>query len=301
MKIEVVLELYKQHMKNINLAESTMNQYTRELKNFSDFLIKMNIDQITDIKGIHMDMFNAQLILEGNKATTRSRKKSVINKFFDYCLKREILEKNPVDVIERIKVTDDDKKKKDIVTDKELEKILKKIDKKSIFKTKNRCLVNMFTFSGIRVSELCGMKWEDIDFKNKTIGIRGKGRKNRLVPLIKDVETELKGLKKEQIPKSDYVFTVKNTGIPMKPRSVHDIIKRYAKEAKIDKIISPHRLRATAATNYLREGVNLRYIQMLLGHKSLATTMLYMNPDEQEMNQALHDAAKSMRKKGKIN
>lgn len=297
--IKTVFELYKQHMVNINLAENTINQYTREIGAFMNFLADVHIENINDIKGIHMDMFNAQLIRNGNKPTTRSRKKSVINKFFDYCVKREIIDKNPADVIEKIKVTDEDRKKKDVLTDKEREKILKKIEKKSIYKTKNRCMVNMFNYCGIRVSELCGMKWDDIDFKNKTIAIRGKGRKNRRVPLIQEVEEDLKQLKKEQAPKSEFVFTVKKSGKQMQPRSVHDIIKRYAKEAKINKTISPHRLRATAATNYLREGVNLRYIQMLLGHESLATTMLYMNPDEQEMNQALHDAAKKMKKKGK--
>jgi site-specific recombinase XerD len=101
------------------------------------------------------------------------------------------------------------------------------------------------------------------------------------------------------VPKSEYVFTVKKTGEPMKPRGVRDLVNRYSKKAVPDKNISPHRLRATAATTYLREGVNLRYIQMLLGHESLATTMLYMNPDEQEMNQAIHNVAKKLKKKGK--
>ncbi|MED4284941.1 tyrosine-type recombinase/integrase [Priestia megaterium] len=297
MNIKDVLELYKQHMKNKNLADSTYNQYVKELGYFINFLSDQHIERVNEIKAIHIDMFNAQLIREGNKATTRSRKKSIINKYFDYCIKMEIIEKNPSNIIGSIKVTDDDRKKKDILTDKDKEKILKKIEKKSKFKLKNKCIVQVLLYCAVRVSELCGLKWEDIDFQNKTISIKGKGRKNRRVPLFKELEDDLKKLRSEQVPKSEFVFTAKNTGNPMKPRSVHDLIKKYT--SSINKNIGPHRLRATAATDYLREGVNLRYIQMLLGHESLATTMLYMNPDEQEMNQALQSAAKNMRKKGK--
>ncbi|MCK2000634.1 tyrosine-type recombinase/integrase [[Brevibacterium] frigoritolerans] len=298
MLIQDVFELYKQNMLNINLAENTMNQYTREIGKFIEFLHDNKVENVEDIKGFHIEMFNAKLIRDGNKAVTRSRKNSIVSNFFDYGVKHEIIDKNPASVI-KIKMTDDDRKKKDVLTDKEKEKILKKIDSKSIYKTKNRCLVNMFIYCAIRVSELCGLKWEDIDFKNKTISIRGKGRKNRRVPLFKEVEGELKKLKQEQEPKSVFVFTVKKTDKQMQPRAVHDLIKKYTKAANIKKNIGPHRLRATAATDYLREGVNLRYIQMLLGHASLATTMLYMNPDEQEMNQALQNAVKSMKKKGK--
>ncbi|WP_456364411.1 tyrosine-type recombinase/integrase [Priestia aryabhattai] len=297
MHIQDVLELYKQHMKNKNLADSTFNQYVKEIGYFIDFLKGHHIELLSDIKAIHIDMFNALLIRDGNKATTRSRKKSIINKYLDYAVKMEILDKNPANVIGSIKVTDDDKKKKDILTQKDKEKILKKIETKSKFKLKNKCIVRVLLYCAIRVSELCGLKWEDIDFQNKTISIKGKGRKNRRVPLFKELEEDLKKLKQEQVPKSEYVFTAKHTGKPLKPRSVHDLIKKYT--SSINKNIGPHRLRATAATDYLREGVNLRYIQMLLGHESLATTMLYMNPDEQEMNQALQSAAKNMRKKGK--
>ena len=299
MHLNDVLNLYMQHLKNKNLAISTINQYEKELGYFIRFLEDNHIERIDGIKSIHIDMFNAHLIREGNLATTRSRKKSIINKYFDYCVKMEILDKNPANIIGSIKVTDDDRKKKEILSEKDKEKILKKVEKKSIFKVKNRCIINNFLYCGIRVSELCGLKWEDIDYQNKNIAIRGKGRKNRRVPLFKELENDFKQLKQEQVPKSEYVFTSKKSGRPMQPRAIHHIVKKYTGEANIGKTIGPHRLRATAATDYLREGVNLRYIQMLLGHESLATTMLYMNPDEQEMNQALQNAAKSMKKKGK--
>ncbi|NGY88420.1 site-specific integrase [Bacillus megaterium] len=93
MNIRDVLELYKQHMKNKNLADSTYNQYVKELGYFISFLSDLHIESVNQIKAIHIDMFNARLIREGNKATTRSRKKSIINKYFDYCVKMEIIEK----------------------------------------------------------------------------------------------------------------------------------------------------------------------------------------------------------------
>ena len=295
----MAIELYKQNMLNKNLADSTMRLYVKELNYFATFLETLKITNVEDIKGIHLDMFNAMLIRNGNKPNTRSRKKSIIHKFFEYCVKFEIIEKNPSNVLDSIKVTDADRKKKDILTPKEKDKIFNKIEKNSRDALKLRCLFKVLSQCAIRVSELCNLKWEDIDTKNKNITIHGKGRKLRKVPLFKDLEEDLKQWKKEQPGSCEYVFTVKNTEKPMQPRGVHDLVKRYAKNAKIDKNIGPHALRRTAATDYLREGVNIKYIQMLLGHSSIATTMLYTNPGEDEMSLALHEAVKSMKRKGK--
>lgn len=295
----MVIELYKQNMLNKNLAESTMRLYEKELNYFASYLETLKITNIEDVKGIHLDMFIATLIRNGNKPNTRSRKKSIIQKFFEYCVRFEIVDKNPTNALDSIKVTDADRKKKDVLTAKEKEKIFSKIEKNSRDSLKLRCLFKVLSQCAIRVSELCNLKWEDIDYKNKSITIYGKGRKMRKVPLFKDLEEDLKLLKKEQSKTCEYVFTVKNSEKPMQPRGVHDLVKRYTKNAKISKNIGPHALRRTAATDYLREGVNIKYIQMLLGHSSIATTMLYTTPGEEEMNEALQEAAKSMKKKRK--
>lgn len=298
MKLTDIQDLYIQNLHNINLSENTILNYKRELGYFFDFLSTIPVVTITEIKSVHINMYIAHLVKKGNKAATRTRKKSVLKNFFDYCIQMELLEKDPTGIVGKIKITDADKKKKEILTIKEQEKVLKAIDKKSVNKLKNSCIFNLFIYCGIRVSELCGLLWEDIDFKNKLITIRGKGRKTRKVPLVKEVETDLRQLKKEQTPSSEYVFTAKKTGLPMSSRNVRSIVKRYCDSAKITKNISPHRLRATAATSYLREGVNMRYIQMLLGHSTMSTTAIYLNPEEQEMNNAVQNAAKKIRKKG---
>ncbi|MGF7534934.1 tyrosine-type recombinase/integrase [Bacillus mexicanus] len=298
MKLTDTRDLYIQNLWNINLSERTISNYNKELGYFFDFLSTISIETITDIKSVHINMYIAHLVKKGNKAATRTRKKSVLKKFFEYCIQMELIEKDPSAVIGKIKVTDADKKKKEILTLKEQEKVLKAIDKKSTNKLKNICIFNLFIYCGIRVSELCGLLWEDIDFKSKLITIRGKGRKTRKVPLVKEVESDLKQLKKEQTPRSEYIFTAKKTGLPMSDRNVRSIISRYCESAKISKNISPHRLRATAATSYLREGVNMRYIQMLLGHSTMSTTAIYLNPEEQEMNDAVQSAARKIRKKG---
>ncbi|MGN5651081.1 tyrosine-type recombinase/integrase [Bacillus sp. Brlt_9] len=300
MLIRDVFELYKQNMRNINLAESTIHQYSKELTRFINFLEENKIQEISDVKGFHIDMFNALLMRSGNVASTRSRKKSTLNNLFDYALKMEIIERNPVNIIGKIKITDGDTKPKEILSEKDSEKLRKQIEKKSLYKTKNICIINVFSYCAIRVSELSRMKWEDIDFKNKIITVKkGKGRKDRRVPLFKEIEDDLKKLKKEQSPKSDYVFTAKNTGRPMQPRSIHDLIKRHSSAAKIKKNVGCHTFRHTAATKYLTEGVNLRYIQKLLGHSNISTTMRYLNPDEQEVNKALQDAVTKINKRGK--
>jgi integrase/recombinase XerD len=146
-------------------------------------------------------------------------------------------------------------------------------------------------YTGLRVSELCYLNVEDIDFKEKTIKVRsGKGDKDRLVIFEDKTENALKEhltYKNRHICKDDpaaiFASAVKGRMIP---RTVEEIVKKYAKLAGINKQVTPHVLRHTMATTLLKHGADIRIIQQLLGHASIATTQIYTHVDEEMLKRA---------------
>lgn len=278
------LELYANHLESKNNSPNTIDQYIAELKRFSNFLETKRINGIHEIETIHIDLYQAKLMKE-NKSTSVKKKISVLRGFFKYMVTRKYLKENPMAALETVKVKDSDRKKKENLTVEEALRLIESTEKNSIptMKLRNKVLMMAFLFFGIRVSELCSLKVEDISFKNKTIYILdGKGGKNREVPLFDELTADFKEYLKQKKTKSDYFFTTKTTKRPLKPRAVLDLVKRHVEKAKIKKNIGCHSLRRTSATLLLEDGFDPRKIQLFLGHSSINTTMLYLNPDIEE-------------------
>jgi integrase/recombinase XerD len=141
-------------------------------------------------------------------------------------------------------------------------------------------MLEMLYATGLRVSELVNLKFEQISFRQGVVRITGKGNKERLVPVGEEAMAWL-GNYMIQARKSilgerqcDYLF-VTNRGDSMTRQAFWHIIKRHAKKAGIDKELSPHTLRHAFATHLLNHGADLRVVQLLLGHSDLSTTQIY--------------------------
>jgi len=132
---------------------------------------------------------------------------------------------------------------------------------------------------GLRISELCGLKVEDIDFNEQTVSVRGKGKKERLVPIGKPAISAIlnywKQLPAKPLPDEPVFFSNVKKREPMYPRLVQLKIKRYLALAGLDPSITPHTLRHSFATHLLDAGADLRSVQELLGHAHLVTTQIY--------------------------
>ncbi len=159
-----------------------------------------------------------------------------------------------------------------------------------IVKTRDRLILTLLYSSGLRVSELVNLIVKDIDFEERTILIRGKGEKDRVV--LFDKNAKLLILEYLNLRKTDnkYLFTNRR-GMPLTPRYVQLMIKKYGKKAGITKKITPHVLRHSYATHLLKNGVDIRVIQQLLGHSSLSTTQIYTSVDMDTLK-TVYDQAK---------
>ena len=296
MHITKAISYFVNNCENSNLSNGTVNQYKKELEKFNLFLEKELAGgglNMGDIKSFHIEEYLSNSIKSGNMTNTRVRKKSILDSFFTFSIKQEFIEKNPMDKIARIKMKDVDQKKRETLNIQEYLRLIKKAES-GLHGERNKVLIKIAIFGGLRVSEINALRWTDIDFVEKKIYIKGKGGKIRSVPLFEEVEADLKHYKKTN--SAEYLFPGRDKDKPLTTRAILKMVKENAQKAKINKLVGCHTLRRTAATIYLKEKVNIRYIQLYLGHSDISTTMRYMNPEELEITNRFKEAFKNINK-----
>lgn len=299
------IELFIDHLHNLNRSELTIQKYKRELKEFESFLGRKKIDEIEKVKMIHLDFYQSELTKKGNSSSSRANKASIHRTFFKFLHSRNYIETNPAISLDPIKIKDTDRKKKETLTVDEAIKLIERTEKNSIplLKQRNKCILLIFLFCGLRVSELINIELDDIDLKNKILLVnKGKGGKERRVPFNHEVAKEIKEYIKSRKVASSYLFTRKTSSEPLSRRAVHDLIKRHSGKAKLKKNIGCHSLRRTSATINLQSDINIRNIQKFLGHSDISTTMMYLDPDEETVHQQIRDnniLGKKMKRKKK--
>jgi site-specific recombinase XerD len=154
-------------------------------------------------------------------------------------------------------------------------------------------MVTLFLQTGLRVSELVNLKLTDIDFTSNEITVRqGKGRKDRVVPLVKQAEQALKTYLKvrDAQPEYDEVFIARN-GTSMDVRTVRYRIHKYYKEAGIKKKASVHTLRHTFSTHQIHNGLKINQLKAVLGHRRMETTYKYVHLDRTNLRTEMEQGA----------
>lgn len=278
-----------------NYSENTISSYELDLNMFHDFLVSHNRSlDVNEINKTIVRRFIQEKIVKDNlKPRTMHRKISSLRSFTKYCTQENILENDFMIGIERPR-TDD--KLPVYMTLPELRKLFKYLDKNiGRFGIRNNLMFKLLATSGMRRSELVSLIWEQIDLTNNTIKVYGKGKKERLVPLhpitLPLFETYRSSSLEYQLHPSQPVF-LNRSGNRLNPRGLHKIFKETLERAGLpSQRFSLHHLRHTFATLLLqenKENVDLRIVQELLGHESLATTQVYTHVDFSEKQKAIH-------------
>ena len=156
---------------------------------------------------------------------------------------------------------------------------------------RDHAILTIMAYTGLRVSEVCHLNGEDINLGERTLSVvSGKGDKDRMVVFAQPTAVALRRwLEKREEVGHDALFLNRGGG-RLTPRSVQRIVKHYADEAGIRKVVTPHVLRHTMATTLLRHGADIRIIQQLLGHSSIATTQIYTHVDDAMLRTAYDKA-----------
>jgi len=260
------------------LSINTVDSYRRDLLKFYNFLGDVEID---DISASDVDEFAEFLKDEGLSQNSRSRAFSCLRSFFKYLQLEENLKK---DLTEEISVPKKKKNLPEFLSEEEVSRLLDAPSVSTIKGIRDKALLELLYATGMRVSEIVNLRLNNLDIEEKIVRIKGKGSKERLVPVGDIAMKFLMQYLLEARPRiasskaENYIF-LNMRGKKLTRVGIWKILKQYALQAGIEKNIYPHILRHTFATHLLKNGCDLRSLQLLLGHASLLTTQVYTHLD----------------------
>lgn len=264
------LENYRNYLKYERAySDNTVGAYMNDLNKYEEFLKKDILESDTE------DLEKYLKYIKNLESTTVAHKITSIKSYFNYNIKRGIINMNPADKVSRPKLT---KHLPEYLTEEEVGKLLD-VEVKSPYDYRNKTILELLYSSGIRISELVNIKTPNYDSEECLIRIMGKGSKERIVPLgdyavniMNDYMNNYRPLINKK--HTDYIF-INNRGDKISRQFIFKVIKKEALKKGIKKDISPHTLRHTFATHLLKNGADLRIIQELLGHENISTTQIY--------------------------
>ena len=264
-----------------NMSLNTASSYKADLKIFFKFLTQQNLTVETVRKNEISKFFQSQRE-RGFSDNTVSRRLSTIKQFFKFLILEDLLDRNPCEDIKNFKKT---KKLPNFLSEEEVVRILNSastVGKNNVERARNKALIEILYASGMRVSELVSLRKSLFNGTPELILIKGKGNKERMVPISKialsAIKKYLAELKKDSIElyKSDFLFPSRSKSGYLNRERFFLIIKEVANTAGLNaKYVSPHKIRHAFASHLLSNGADLRVIQTLLGHKNLSTTEIY--------------------------
>ena len=278
---ELIIRKYQQYLKlEKSLSLNTLDAYLTDLDKLMSFLTLEGI-YVLDVCLSDLQRFAAGLHDIGIHPRSQARIMSGIKSFFHFLIMADYREDDPSELLEGPKIGF---KLPEVLTVEEIDTIIATVDMSKKEGQRNRAILETLYSCGLRVSELCNLKLSELYFDEGFIKVEGKGSKQRLVPIspraIKEIKYWLLDRNLGKIKKGfeDYVFLAR-WGNSISRIMVFHLIKELAEKAGITKNISPHTFRHSFATHLLEGGANLRAIQCMLGHESIATTEIYTHID----------------------
>lgn len=242
--------------------------------------------------------FLAHLGEQQYSAATMARKIATLRSFYKWAERRGIASSNPMTLI---RTPRQNKRLPKAITVEQVERLLSAPDTTDVLGCRDRAMLETLYSTGLRVSELVGLEIDDVDAAGEAVRIRGKGKKERVVPLGSHALAALR--RYLDMLRSDARFAglfdgtrgsrpmfVNKHGSRLSSRSVRRKLDKYLKQVGLDPTISPHTLRHSFATHLLENGADLRSVQELLGHQSLSTTQVYTHLTAQRLQNTYKQA-----------
>ena len=267
-----------------NVSEHTRIAYIADVEEFVAFLQKNDFikqrDEIVSVGAETIRAYLGYLFRQKVKKVTGNRKISSLRTFYKYLIRNGKTKNNPAEMVQTAKT---EKYMPNFLSVDEMFELLNAQSDNSISGLRNLAMLELFYSSGLRLSELAGLNVTDVDFNQALVKVRGKGRKERIVPVGEPARKAVQGYlaktsetrKKVDADVFKSPLFLNARGARITVRSIARIVDEATKKSGIGRKISPHALRHTFATHLLNAGADLRSIQELLGHESLSTTQKY--------------------------
>lgn len=282
------LDDFLQHLKyERNASAHTLRNYESDLVQFYDHLAPPTTTgerrqvNIRDIDHLTIREYMAALYEKKKKKSSIHRKVAALRTFFRYLCREGVLESNPAQLVNSPRV---ERTLPNHLTIEQMVKFIETPETDTVLGKRDRAILELLYASGLRVSELVNLNLADIDFTNQAVRVKGKGRKERIVPFGNHALEAMQGylaVRGELLVEADaekmepLAVFMNYQGTRITTRSVGRMVDKYVKICADIHHISPHSLRHSFATHLLDSGADLRVIQELLGHVRLTTTQLY--------------------------
>ncbi|MBO4661210.1 MAG: site-specific tyrosine recombinase XerD [Bacteroidaceae bacterium] len=277
-----ILRRYMQYLRlEKSVSENTLDAYSRDLQKLVNFYADNGIDFRT-VMLRDFDLFAGTLKESGVSARSIARILSGVRSFYHFLTLEGEVQQDPTELLESPKIG---KHLPQVLGLEEIDRILSAIDQSKPEGVRDHCIIEVLYSCGLRISELCNLKMSDLYLDEGFIKVMGKGNKERLVPISSRAIQELHNWFAVRchirISKGyeDYVFLSRTRGKALSRISLFVYIQKHARNAGIEKEISPHVFRHSFATHLVQGGANLRAIQEMLGHEDISTTEIYMHLD----------------------
>lgn len=272
-----------------SLSPNTLDAYMSDVNKFRDFLREGGKDLLVAAIDDFRD-FLAALNDVGILPRSQARILSSLRSFYGFLRLDGFLENDPTELLKTPKIG---MRLPSVLSVQEIDDIINAIDLSKPEGQRNRAMIEMLYSCGLRVSELCNLKLSHLYLSEGFIRVTGKGDKQRLVPISQRAIAELEAYRIDRdrinikAGYSDFVFISERRKKSLSRIMVFHFIKELAAAAGITKSISPHTFRHSFATHLLEGGANLRIIQAMLGHESIATTEIYTHIDRTRLRQEI--------------
>lgn len=283
------IKLYVRYLRlERNLSPNTIEAYRNDLAHLETFMMRNDL-KLEDVTLEQLHTFAASLHEYGITPRSQARVLSGVRSFFRFLVLDGVVESDPTELLEWPSLPEH---LPVVLTLEEIDRIEDSIDLSKAEGARNRAIIEVLFSCGLRVSELVNMKLSDLYLEDRVLLVRGKGNKERLVPVSNKVIADLKrwffdrNLMKIKPGEDDYVF-LNRRGAHLTRTMILIMVKRQAEEAGIKKTISPHTFRHSFATALLQGGADLRSIQAMLGHEKIDTTLVYTHISNEQLRKAI--------------
>ncbi len=281
-----------------NYSPHTVRAYQADLDQFLNFLKQRRVDSLQKVTKNLLRSYLSGLLDSGIEKKNLARKIASLKSFFKFLYHRKVIESNPSLALITPRL---DRHLPTVLDERSMLLALETPDKSHLDGLRDASILELLYSTGIRLSELVGLNIGDIDFANETVKVRGKGNKDRIVPIgrkaMDALQNYLKALSDTRVAQSQSASTpvfVTGKGERIYPRAVSRIVQKYIARVSEIKRKSPHVIRHSFATHLLDRGADLGAVKELLGHESLSTTQIYTHIDREylkEVHRTFHPRA----------
>ncbi len=268
------------------LSDNTIQAYRRDMAKFASFAAERKAG-VTELRREHVVDFLGTLYRRNLDSRSVARHLVTIRHFFRFLLLEGAIESDPAANIESPKFR---QSLPEFLSVDEVDRLLRQPDKNDVVGIRDRAMIELMYSTGLRVSELCGLRVSDLQMEPGCLRCIGKGNKERLVPVgkraLEAVQTYLRDARQALARgvASPYLF-LNQKGHKLNRIAFWKILGEYGRKAGLRKSLTPHMLRHSFATHLLDRGADLRSVQMMLGHSDISTTQIYTHVVEERLKQ----------------